>query len=599
MSDKTTEFINKSTEIHGDKYEYSKVEYEHNLKEVIITCKKHGDFEQLPKTHKRGNGCRDCGLLKRANSKKSNTNEFIIKSKDIHGDKYDYSKVEYIKAMEKVIITCKEHGDFEQTPNGHLDGKGCRKCSTEINSDKQRKTTKQFITEAIQIHNDKYDYSKVVYKNTGEKVIIICKEHGDFLQTPNGHLDGKGCIKCAGCYKSNTEEFVKKSKEIHGDKYDYSNVEYKKVNEKVIITCKEHGDFEQTPNGHLNGLGCFKCGHKMFILSNNDFINKAKEMHGDKYDYSNVEYNKMNEKVIITCKEHGDFEQTPSNHITHKQGCPICGGSCLSNTTEFIEKAIKKHGDKYDYSKVNYINNHTNVIIICKDHNEYEQTPQTHLSGCGCRLCGVETMKTKQKTDIDDFIINANFKHNNKYDYSKINYINARTKIIIICKKHGDFEQQPDSHLRGCGCPYCINKTEFILYDALEQIYPTLIYQFKQEWCKNIHCLPFDFCIPDLKIILELDGPQHFIQVSNWTSPEETFENDLFKEKCANEQGYSVIRIIQEDVFNDKYDWKTELVNNIEKMKTDNIIQNIYMCKNNEYDNLRLNEKSSKTIYCV
>jgi very-short-patch-repair endonuclease len=458
MSDKTTEFINKSTEIHGDKYDYSKVEYEHNLKEVIITCKEHGDFEQLPKTHKRGSGCRDCGLLKRANSKKSNTNEFIIKSKDIHGDKYDYSKVEYIKAVEKVIITCKEHGDFEQTPNGHLDGKGCRKCSTEINSDKQRKTTNQFITEAIQIHNDKYDYSKVVYIKTNEKVIIICKEHGDFLQTPNSHLSKEsGCIKCAGCYKSNTEEFVKKSKEIHGDNYDYSKVEYKIVYEKVIITCKEHGDFEQTPNGHLNGLGCFKCGHKMFILSNNDFINRAKEIHGDKYDYSKVEYNKMNEKIIITCKEHGDFEQTPSNHITHKQGCP-----------------------------------------------------------------------------------------------------------------------------------YCINKTEFILYDALEQIYPTLIYQFKQEWCKNIHCLPFDFCIPDHNIIIELDGRQHFIQVRNWISPEETFENDLFKEKCANEQGYSVIRILQEDVFNDKYDWKTELVNNIEKMKTDNIIQNIYMCKNNEYDNFKI-----------
>lgn len=173
-------------------------------------------------------------------------------------------------------------------------------------------------------------------------------------------------------------------------------------------------------------------------------------------------------------------------------------------------------------------------------------------------------------------------------------------KCWFDCDKCSHAFDSSISHIvGGRWCPKCKNKTELKLYDAVKQIYPTLIYQFKQEWCKNIHCLPFDFCIPDHNIIIELDGRQHFIQVSNWTSPEETFENDLFKEKCANEQGYSVIRILQEDVFNDKYDWKTELVNNIEKMKTDNIIQNIYMCKNNEYDNLRLNEKSSKTIYCV
>jgi len=586
MSDKTIEFINKSKEVHGDKYDYSKVDYENNLKEVLIICKKHGEFLQLPKTHKRGSGCNICGSLKTANSKKSNTSEFINKSKEIHGDKYDYSKVEYKKANEKVTIICKEHGDFLQTPNGHLNGKGCRKCSTEINSDKQRKTTEQFIKEAIKIHDDKYDYSRVEYKNAGEKVTIICKEHGEFLQTPNSHLSKEsGCIKCAGCYKSNTEEFIKKSKEIHDDKYDYSKVEYKNAGEKVIIICKEHGDFLQTPNGHLNGNGCYKCGYNMSVFSNDGFINKAKEIHNDKYNYDKINYIKMNEKVIITCKEHGDFEQTPSNHITHEQGCQKCAGNYLSNAEEFIEKAKLIHNDKYDYSNINYINNHTNVTIICKEHGDFEQTPQKHLSGCGCKCCGIVTMKIKQKTDVDDFIKNANIIHNDKYEYLKMNYINARTKIVITCKIHGDFEQQPDSHLRGCGCPYCVNKTEFILYEYLQNLYE-ITKQFKKDWCKNNDTnkyLPFDFCIEELKIILELDGRQHFEQVMNWKTPEEQFENDKYKEKCANENGYSIIRLLQEDVFNDKYDWKTELINNIEKIKTDNIIQNIYMCKNNEY----------------
>jgi very-short-patch-repair endonuclease len=133
-------------------------------------------------------------------------------------------------------------------------------------------------------------------------------------------------------------------------------------------------------------------------------------------------------------------------------------------------------------------------------------------------------------------------------------------------------------------CPYCKNKTEQKLYEALKLIYPSIIHQFKQEWCKKKTYLPFDFCIPELKIIIELDGAQHFIQVSNWSCPEETHENDSFKEKCANENGYSMIRIIQEDVFNDTYDWLTKIVSTIEAIKNSGKNENHYLCENNEYD---------------
>jgi very-short-patch-repair endonuclease len=520
------------------------------------------------------------------------TIKFINKAKKIHGDKYDYSKVKYTSAREKVIIICKEHGEFEQSPNGHLSKKsGCRKCSTKINSDKQRKTTNKFIEEAIQIHGDKYDYLKVKYTSAREKVIIICKEHGEFEQSPNAHLSKEsGCIKCAGNYLSTTEEFINKAKKIHGDKYDYLKVDYKNVCEKVIIICNKHGDFEQSPNAHLsNESGCIKCGHNMFIFNNEDFKNEAIKIHGDKYDYSKINYTKMNEKVIIICKEHCEFEQTPSNHITHKQGCQKCANNYLSTISEFVTKSKKIHGDKYDYLNVNYINNHTKVIIICKEHGEFEQTPSNHLSGYGCKDCGIETMKTKQSTELDDFIKNANIKHNNKYDYQKINYINARTKIIIICKEHCEFKQQPDSHLRGCGCPYCQNKTEFILYEYIQQFNYTIIRQFKKDWCKNNNTnkyLPFDFCIEEYKIIIELDGRQHFEQVSNWSSPEEQFDNDKYKEKCANDNGYFIIRLLQEDVFNDKYDWKTELFTLLFSLPQ--VPTRIFMCKQNEYDKHQL-----------
>ena len=144
-------------------------------------------------------------------------------------------------------------------------------------------------------------------------------------------------------------------------------------------------------------------------------------------------------------------------------------------------------------------------------------------------------------------------------------------------------------HITGmnCWCSICVNKTEKKIYEQLLQIYTNIVSQFRATWCKNpitTRFLPFDFVIEEQKVIIELDGPQHFVQVMNWKTPEEQFENDQYKEKCANENGYSVIRIIQEDVWNDAYGWFNELNQNIIKITSENTIQNIYMCKNNEYN---------------
>lgn len=132
-------------------------------------------------------------------------------------------------------------------------------------------------------------------------------------------------------------------------------------------------------------------------------------------------------------------------------------------------------------------------------------------------------------------------------------------------------------------CPFCVNKTELILYNKLIEYYPTLKRQYKVDWCKNIKYLPFDFVIEERKIIIELDGKQHFEQIGNWLSPEETRKNDIFKMKCANENEFSIIRVLQKDVYKNKYDWLSELFENIEKITGENRVQNIYMCKNNEY----------------
>ena len=293
--------------------------------------------------------------------KKLTTEEFIKKAKKIHGNKYDYSKVEYINNRTKICIICPEHGEFWQTPNDHLDSCGCPKCFNENKRGKSNKLTKElFILRARELYGDKYDYSKVEYNDCNKKVCIICPEHGEFWQTPNNHLNCRNqCPKCVHrSYKKTTEEFIEEAKKIHKDKYDYSKVEYEHENDKVCIICPEHGEFWQTPKTHLNGCGCPKCANiengfnKRLPLKT--FINRANEIHNSKYDYSKVEYKNTETKVCIICPEHGEFWQTPHNHISQKQGCPFCKESHLAKEIKqfLIEKNILFEQEKgFDWLK--------------------------------------------------------------------------------------------------------------------------------------------------------------------------------------------------------------------------------------------------------
>ena len=188
--------------------------------------------------------------------------------------------MDYKNAFTKIIIGCSKCGDYEQKPNGHLCGQSCPKCRGFY------KTNEQFIQEAKEVHGDNYDYSKTNYVNSYTKVIIICKEHGEIEQVPSSHLSGQGCYKCGKNTLKTSEEFITDSKKLHGDKYDYSKVNYKGAHTKVILGCLEHGEFVMKPNCHLRGSGCYKCGKitvSMKLSSNKEeFIQKSKSIHGDK-----------------------------------------------------------------------------------------------------------------------------------------------------------------------------------------------------------------------------------------------------------------------------------------------------------------------------
>ena len=183
---------------------------------------------------------------------------FIEKARKIHGDKYDYSKVEYIDNKTKVCIICPIHGEFWQRPDNHLHGAGCYKCGRNIMGKKQTKNTQMFVEEARKVHGDEYDYSKVKYVSCFEKVCIVCKEHGEFWQRPANHLQGQGCPLCSKPIHD-TESFVAEARKIHNDKYDYSKVVYERNKKDVCIICSKHGEFWQTPHMHLQGQGCPYC----------------------------------------------------------------------------------------------------------------------------------------------------------------------------------------------------------------------------------------------------------------------------------------------------------------------------------------------------
>ena len=223
------------------------------------------------------------------NGKRLTLKDFLIRSKKTHGNVYDYSKTDYRGSHEKVIIICPKHGDFLIKAYSHLAGHGCFKCSVEKNASSTRKTTECFIEEAKKTHGLVYDYSKTIYESRHKKIIIICKIHGDFTQIAGDHLRGMGCLKCgqkscADFCRDTTEDFVRKAKVIHKDKYDYSKSIYAASSKKVEIVCKRHGSFFQRPSAHIHlKQGCPICDESKgerkifeFLTNKGVFFDKQK-----------------------------------------------------------------------------------------------------------------------------------------------------------------------------------------------------------------------------------------------------------------------------------------------------------------------------------
>jgi len=481
------------------------------------------------------------------------TEKFIEKAKEIHGDRYDYSKTLYIRAHEKVIITCLEHGDFEQTPDNHCRKKGCPSCKIKLLSNVKKSNTEEFIAKSNKQHNNKYSYDKTIYKGVGHKVTITCPEHGDFTQTAGSHLSGCGCPSCSlnnkrgKRRKITKEEFINESNLLYDSKYSYENIDFKGITHKVSITCPEHGVFEKQPYLHLKGEGCPFCvGRK---LNTQVFIHKANKKHNNKYNYDKVIYKNCINYITITCPEHGDFNQKPSQHLSG-QGCPKCGNSYTLNLQEFICLANKTHNNKYTYDKSHYNDAHTKTCITCPDHGDFYQDVTNHLRGVGCSECAGITRYNKEI-----FIEKCREIHGDTYEYSNVDFVNTKTRVKITCKKHGDFTQAPENHLKGSGCPLCVNKSEGMFHDYAKNFFPRIEKRVRPKGTK----LPMDTYTPEINTYNEVDGIQHFEDSPFFKTrtAEENRNHDVTKMIIAlRDEGRSVIRIYQPWVWRDKGDWQ-------------------------------------------
>jgi hypothetical protein len=259
-------------------------------------------------------------------------------------------------------------------------------------------------------------------------------------------------------------------------------------------------------------------------LTTEEFITKANLVHNNRYTYDKVIYTDRRSLVVLTCPIHGDFKQRPANHL-QGQGCAACAGVKQSTTKEFIAKATVIHRDKYNYNRVQYINDRTKIVIICPEHGEFQQTPNDHLQGKGCSECGLISRSRARSSNTEKFVARASAIHGAKYSYAKVSYIDTDTKVIITCQEHGEFRQLPHNHLRGAGCPGCAAR-------GFDQNKPAYLYYLK-------------ITIDDNKVLYK-------IGITNRTVDERFSLTDLTKIEVVKQKLY--------EVGQDAYNWEQKLL---------------------------------------
>ena len=512
----TDDFIKKAKKSHGKRFDYSAVRYIDSKTKIKIICKDHGPFHILPSRHiSGGGGCVGC------KTGRLTSQEFVARSRAIHGNKYRYDKTDYLRSNELVTISCKKHGDFKQLPNNHLSGKeGCKECSrtargltpsgeitkrqrdTKSELKAKRLTQQDFIERAIKAHGTYYNLNQAHYITQYDHVTIECPNHGKFSVMPYNFWRGGGCPECSKIKagqdrRKKPNDFLAECKKVHGNQYDLSGVNYVTAKHHIKPSCHKHGTFSILPNNFLRGTGCPQCHLERSIKTLNlsakiaDIVSRFKDVHGSEYNYSEVKYKRIDKPVTIICQTHGRFEQKPSTHLDGK-GCPECGKlgrakAQLLLPSDVIQRFRHLHGSRFDYSNFEYKSFRSKSEIICLEHGPFLMDAQAHLEGKGCPVCS----ESKGERFIEQWL-----------KEKKITFIREYSVLL-----------NPTDPLR-----------------------------------KRVR---FDFFIPDRELLIEFDGEHHFRTVrfngmsenAARTAHEGTKKRDAAKAKWAKARRLTLVRL--------------------------------------------------------
>lgn len=361
-----------------------------------------------------------------------------------------------------------------------------------------------------------------------------------------------------------TRNFIERVREKHGDTQDQSKTVQTKARNLVCIICKKHGTFQQKAISHLIGHGCPTCGiqkcAKNISVDFESFVQRAREKHGDKFQYRKKTYKDISSKLQIICPVHEVVEMTGASHLRAKTGCPKCRFLSIAESKtishdEFLRRSKELHGEKQDYSKTFQIQGNQKITITCKVHGDFQQVAAKHLTG-GCRKCADDLHTLKRRKPLEKFLEQVKQVHGEKQDYSKIIQNNTHTNVHVICREHGSFFKIAKEFINGQGCPQCREKRTSKVADEwlrFMEVRDNVKIQFGEEG---------EFRIPETlqhadgqasqtNTIYEFQGSQWHGDLSV-QSPEKTNkhngktfgelqEKTLKKSEVLREKGYNVI----------------------------------------------------------
>lgn len=417
--------------------------------------------------------------------------EFLLKAKDVHDNKFLYPNLTFKTKKDKIEIICSENHTFFQSVHCHLDRRqGCPDCHPRAPI-----TLESFIDRTKTFNIGQYDYSLITDFKSGQDTIRIkCTvDNTIFTQSALNHL--KSPKQCPMCKKNQQKEKALQSKRPR----------------------------------------------KRKARTNEQFILKSQEKYKDLFDYSLTNYKNKRTEVCLKCKKNNHiFWQTPASHL-RGHGCPKCIGAGQYSQEDFLFKARLVHGDKYDLSNTIYTASCENIIVKCPKHNDFEIQAARFLRGQGCRRCNSDIFVETQ----DEFIAKAKEVHLDRFDLSQIKFIKSTGMVTPICKKHGMFNIQSCKFLSGRGCQMCaISKGERLIENFLKK--HNVLYKHEKRFfdCRGKQPLKFDFYLPEYKACIEYDGVGHYSsQVYGKESFESTVKHDQIKDKYCLNNTITLIRI--------------------------------------------------------